>query len=48
LIESGDYTILLPEGANNIVTAINKVNIWWERAHEILERHREVLVVDTA
>jgi hypothetical protein len=48
LIESGDYTILLPEGANNIVNAINKVNIWWEKAHEILERHREVLVVDTA
>jgi len=46
LIESGDWTVLLPEGANNIVNATNKVQIWWERAHEILERHREVLIAD--
>jgi len=46
LIESGDWTILLPEGASNVVNATNKVQLWWERAHEILERHREALIVD--
>jgi hypothetical protein len=48
IIESGDYTILLPEGANNIVNATNKVSMWREKAHEILDRYREVLVVDTS
>ena len=48
LIESGDWTILLPEGANNIVNATNKVAMWREKAHEILERHREVMVTDIA
>jgi hypothetical protein len=48
IIESGDWTILLPEGANNIVNATNKVSMWREKAHEILDRYREVLVVDTS
>ncbi|MEM0478333.1 MAG: hypothetical protein QXN77_08040 [Candidatus Caldarchaeum sp.] len=40
LVESGDYVVLLPEGATNIVYAREKAELWRERAHEILERYK--------
>lgn len=43
LVENGDYTVLLPEGATNIVYARDKVQMWRERAHEILERYKQVV-----
>jgi len=46
LVESGDYTNLLPEGATNIVVAREKTQLWTARAHSILERYKHVVVPD--
>jgi len=46
LVENGDYAVLLPEGANNIVVASQKAAWWREEAHRILEMHRELIVID--
>lgn len=46
LVESGDYNVLLPEGATNIVNAVTKVEYWRKQAFEILELYRGVVVLD--
>ena len=46
LIESGDYTVLLPEGAQNIIYAKDKVDIYREKAMRILDLYKHVVVPD--
>lgn len=46
LIESGDYVVLLPEGASNIVFARDKVEMWRRRAMDILDLYKAGVVVD--
>lgn len=46
LVESGDYNMILPEGAQNIVFAREKAMRWTERAHEILAMYKNVATSD--